>query len=211
MPFPAHMLNEGEEVVLYRHPHWTFIASGFVLLGVAVAVAAVISILLPEFFWVGLIIVLFGLLGAGGRYLRWRTTEFVVSTDRIIVRQGVLAKYAIEIPLDKVMNISYRQSLYERLLGTGDLVVESAGENGQQAFTDVSNPSYVQNVIYRQGELYEAGRSGAIRSKAPDDGDGEDPGMSIPEQIEKLATLRDKGILSDDEFQEKKQTLLDRM
>ncbi len=213
MALPDELLNEGEELVLYRHPHWSFMMSGFVMVLTSVIVAVFLGIVLPApLNLLGLLIVIFALVGAAGRYLTWRSVEFAITTDRILVRRGVLTKHGMEIPLDRIMNISYRRSLYERLLGIGDLIVESAGETGHQEFTDVTDPSYVQNVIQRQTELYAVGRSGSVRTTdAPgDEGDG-DARSSIPEQIEKLAELRDKGILSDAEFQEKKQMFLDRM
>jgi len=177
----------------------------------AVAVFILITIFLTAFWWLGSFIIAFALLGSLGQYLRWQTTQFVVTTDRLIARNGVLTKRGIEIPLDRIMNISYSQSVQERLLGTGDLVIESAGENGRQPFSDVADPSGVQNLIYRQVEIYQG------KGKAPsaEDGMGDEGKarhqMSIPEQIEKLDELRNRGILSDEEFDAKKRTLLDRL
>ena len=54
----------------------------------------------------------------------------------------------IEIPLGRVNNVLFNQSLLERLIGAGDLLIESGGESGQQTFTDVRNPDRVQNSIH---------------------------------------------------------------
>lgn len=175
------------------------------MIALSLAVLIVIAVVAWQFAWIGLLCLFIALLGSTGRYLHWRCTDFVVTTDRIAIRQGVLSKHGIEIPLDRVMNISYHQALWERILGTGDLVVESAGESGHQFFSDVANPSGVQNLIYRQAEAYQdrnASHGLAASMPVPD---------SIPEQIEKLAELRRRGILSESEFRSKKQELLDRM
>ena len=148
----------------------------------------------------------------GLRYARWITTNFVVTTDRLIYRHGVLAKHGIEIPLDRVNTVFFRQSVFERMVGSGDLVIESAGEMGRQAFSNVRHPSAVQNEIYRQIEANEnrkydrVGHSVAASNVAGDERDG-----SIPAQIRELDELRRQGLLTDAEFAAKKQQLLDRM
>ena len=213
MPFPRKLLNDEEDLVLDLHPHWWFFAPPLfalvasIVLGVAVAAGSDITWLQVP---VGVLIVAC-LLWFGVRYARWLTTNFVVTTDRLIYRHGVLAKHGIEIPLDRVNTVFFRQSVFERMVGAGDLVIESAGEMGRQAFSNVRHPSAVQNEIYRQIEANEnrkfdrVGRSAAVGSAAAVDHD------SIPAQIRELDELRRQGLLSDAEFAAKKQQLLDRM
>ena len=136
----------------------------------------------------------------------------MVTTDRLIYRHGVLAKHGIEIPLDRVNTVFFRQSVFERIVGSGDLVIESAGEMGRQAFSNVRHPSAVQNEVYRQIEANEnrkydrVGLSVAAGNAADDQSDS-----SIPAQIRELDELRRQGVLTDAEFAAKKQQLLDRM
>lgn len=205
MSYPREFLNDDEEVVLDRHPHWSFMVGAVAMVVMSVIVTGLIAFISPGFGWVGLIAVLFALLGALGRYIRWRCLEFVVTTDRIIVRQGVLSKHGLEIPLDRVMNISFHQSVWERMLRAGDLVVESAGESGHQYFTDVADPAGVQNIIYRQAELAANG------NREHGLGNNGKAQQSIPQQIAQLDELRERGIISPAEFEAKKQQLLDRM
>ncbi|MEA3056204.1 MAG: hypothetical protein QOD30_1636, partial [Actinomycetota bacterium] len=91
------------------------------------------------------------------------------------------------------------QSIWERVIGTGDLVIESAGEKGSEPFTDIRRPSHVQNEIYRLMEENQSRAGGGARD------------LSIPEQIDRLDDLRRRGVISDAEFQAKKTQLLDRM
>ena len=82
------------------------------------------------------------------RRVSWVTTYFVVTTDRVIFRTGVISRRGIEIPLGRVNNVLFNQSLLERLIGAGDSLIESGGESGQQTFTDVRSPDRVQNSIH---------------------------------------------------------------
>jgi uncharacterized membrane protein YdbT with pleckstrin-like domain len=125
-----------------------------------------------------------------------------VTTDRLIFRSGVLSKSGREIPLDRVNDISFHQSLFERMIGAGDLMIESAGERGQEAFTDIPKPARVQNVIYAEIDRSKARDADMAAGRAP---------LSIPEQIEKLDELRQRGVLTQAEFDLKKTQLLDRL
>ena len=211
MAFPRQLLNDGEEVVLDLHPHWWFFFSplvsllGAIVLGVIVS-GAVLDLHEAVQFPVG-VLILVCLVWFGTRYAKWVTTNFVVTTDRLIYRHGVLSKHGIEIPLERVNTVFFAQSIFERILRAGDLVIESAGEGGQQAFSNVRNPSAVQNEIYKQMEANENRKFDRIGRRGDDTGESN----SIPKQIRELDELRQQGVLSDDEFARKKQQLLDRM
>ncbi len=210
MPFPTKLLNDNEDVALDLHPHWWFFAPPLF----ALIVSLVLGVLLAtgtEISWLQVpvgVLILICLVWFGLRYTRWVTTNFVVTTDRLIYRHGVLAKHGIEIPLERVNTVFFRQSIFERMVGSGDLVIESAGEMGRQAFSNVRNPSAVQNVVYRQMEDNENrkfDRVGAsVRAAQSDE-------QSIPAQIRELDELRKQGVLSEEEFAAKKKQLLDRM
>ena len=216
VPFPRKLLNDDEEIVLDLHPHWWFFAPPLLALIAAVVVGILAlandvhtALKIP----VGILVL--GLLAwFGWRYLRWITTNFVVTTDRLIYRHGVLSKHGIEIPLDRVNTVFFRQSIFERIVGAGDLIIESASETGRQRFSNVRKPSAVQNEIYRQIEANEnrkydrvgvSAAAGTSASQRADDGE------SIPAQIRQLDELRKQGLLTEEEFTRKKQQLLDRM
>ena len=121
-----------------------------------------------------------------------------------------LSRGRIARPLEWINTLFSQRRIFERVLGLGDLDIESASKDGAQRFEDIRNPSGVQNEIYQQMEANQikaAERiSGGINraQSAPD-------GASIPDQIAKLSALRDQGVLTEDEFQAKKQELLGRM
>jgi uncharacterized membrane protein YdbT with pleckstrin-like domain len=202
MGFPTKLLNDGEDVILDLKPHWSTLAKPVAVLVVVLAATIAGYVMKPP---VGLVLAVLLLVTAGWvgiRVLRRNATNFVVTTDRLIYRSGVIAKHGKEIPLGRVNDISFRQSVFERLIGTGDLSIESAGAQSRETFGDIPRPSVVQNEIYRQME--------ASASRHADRAAGQrDP--SVPEQLEQLDELRQRGIISQAEFDAKKQKLLDRL
>jgi len=81
--------------------------------------------------------------------LRWRSTHFVVTTRRVMVREGVLTRSGIDIPLRRVNSVQFRHTLVERILGCGTLIVESASDEPLE-FDDIPGVERVYAVLYRQ-------------------------------------------------------------
>ena len=219
MPFPKELLTDDEEMVLDLRPHVWFLAPAGAYL--AIALIAGLYVWLgggDNTAWKALgFAVGIGILVAVGyfvqRYARWTSTNFVVTNERLIARRGVVAKKGIEIPLDRINTVFFNQSFFERIIGAGDLGVESAGEGGRETFSDIRKPSMVQHEIYRQKENFEKRRmvqmGQTFASHVPQG--PANTGPSIPEQIEQLDRLRRAGTLTEDEFQAKKADLLRRM
>ena len=207
MPFPRKYLNEGEEVVLDQRPHWFFLVGPVIALVATLALAVAVSsgvdgdlqkvALVPTLLLVGV-----SLVWVLVRYARWATTSFVITTDRLIHRHGVLSKSGPEIALERLNDVSFHQTLFQRLLGSGDLLIESAGERGQQMFSGFPHPERTQNQIHRQIELAQARDADRIAGRRE---------LSPLEQLEKLEELRQRGVITQAEFEVKKANLLDRL
>lgn len=129
--------------------------------------------------------------------IKWRTTYFVVTSHRLIYRQGVISRDGVEIPLERVNNVNFGQSVVERMLGVGDLLIESGGKDGQQTFTDIAQPEKVQNIIHSTIQA-----RGVSRSGAPS------PPASVASELERLEALLNRGTITDEEFEEQKRRLL---
>jgi uncharacterized membrane protein YdbT with pleckstrin-like domain len=203
MPFPRKLLNDDEDIVLDLHPHWWYLAGAVV----AVVASSVLGVYLGRtdnsiLGIAGLVIIAVALVWLLVRYLKWRSTNFVLTTDRLIHRSGVLAKHGREIPLERINDLTVNQSIFERIIRAGDVMIESGGERGQSLLSDLPNPFRVQNAIYAEIERAQA------RSADRTAGHRE---LSVPEQIEKLDELRQRGLISNAEFDAKKAQLLDRM
>jgi membrane protein YdbS with pleckstrin-like domain len=209
VPFPTRLLIEGEEVALDLRPHWWFcvgpVAAGAPVIGLLIYALTLDGDAGQAMLWLSAAVSVVWAVWLAGRLARWTTTHFVVTTERLVFRSGVLSKQGRDIPLDRVNDVASHQSFFERLLGSGDLLIESAGERGQQSFHDIPHPDAVQQEIYRQIELNE---TRTARKMMPP---GMSVGQSVPEQIAALADLRDRGAISEAEFQTKKAELLSRM
>ncbi len=206
MGFPRRLLIEGEELVLDLRPHWIALVGPGV---VTLLVVAAWAVLLPRVPTGTLHAPLFWALVVAGaavllaypvrRAVRWATSHFVVTSDRVIHREGLVAKSSMEIPLEAINDVRFRQGIFERLIGAGDLVLESAGEHGRQVFSDVRDPEHVQKTIYHQGELNQQ----RMARGAP-------PAPSVATELERLADLRDRGVLTEEEFRAQKARILGR-
>ena len=165
--FPESILTTDEEVVLHLRPHWRRLVApaGWVLLVLAAVIgglviwgwtgAAVIAVLgLGVLVWVAL-----------WPYLQWRTTHYVFTTERVLFREGVLGRHGRDIPLARINDVSFSHSLLERMLGSGTMTIESAGERGQLVFTDLPRVEHTQTVLY---ELVENDR---VRGLPEDEAD----------------------------------------
>ncbi len=208
VPYPRQNLNDREEIVLDLRPHWWFFVSQSAALVVAIVIGILALVLsAPSVLQIAAMVLIVAALGWFAiRYAAWATTSFVITTDRLINRSGVLNRSGIEIPLERVNTVFFRQTLFERIIGSGDLVIESAGEQGAQKVDNIRRPLNVQNEIYRQMEGNENRKFDRVGRNM-----GSPAGPSIPDQIEKLAELHRQGVLTDAEFNEKKRQLLDRM
>ena len=202
MGYPRKLLNQGEEIVLDLHPHWRiFLAPGALVVLALAAVAIIAAVVDPQdplVIWLAVIPAAIGLVWLGYRYTKWRTTHFVVTTDRVIYRSGVVSKAGQNIPLERINNVAFSQTVLERMLRVGDLVIESAGETGRQVFEDVLNPSRVENRIYAEIES----------AKERDDTRAARAGVSVADELGKLEDLRARGVISQEEFDTQRSRLL---
>lgn len=202
MPYPAKLLNPDESVALDLNPHWwyfaesvsSFAVSGILWLFVFGQDERKSYLTYPIGF-----IALAALVWVIVRYLKWRTTYFVITSDRLIFRNGVIGKSGIEIPLERVNNVNFKQGIFERIIGAGDLLIESGGEDGQQRFTDIAHPDRVQNLIHTQMEENQK-RSFSVNVTG---------GNDVATQLEKLEGLRDRGSISAEDFESQKRRLLE--
>jgi uncharacterized membrane protein YdbT with pleckstrin-like domain len=135
------------------------------------------------------------------RIVAWATSHFVLTTDRVIHRAGWFAKRSMEIPLENISDVRFNQTVFERLIGAGDLTLESPGTFGQERFSDVRHPEHVQKTIY---EMNEANRQ---RMSGIGQGGGS---SSVADELAKLDRLRDDGVISNQEFEAQKARLLGR-
>ncbi|HWA66840.1 MAG TPA: PH domain-containing protein [Mycobacteriales bacterium] len=156
MGFPENILDSDEHVIRNLRPHWRKVAGPVVLAPIVVGLASYGWFSLPDdsarkvLRWVILLAALVILLWWSLRpFLFWLTTRYVVTDRRVLMRHGVLSRNGRDVPLTRVNDVSFNRSVVERLFGSGTLVIESAGDRGQVALSDVPHVEAVQRDIYR--------------------------------------------------------------
>ena len=159
MAYPDELLSENEHVVIHKHPHWKMLVLPVLVLLVTVGVTAYLASLVSAQSWhliawivlaaiAAVLIVWFTVVPL----IRWRTTHFVITTNRVLVREGVLSRTGIDIPLARVNSVQFRHSFFQRLLGCGTLLIESASDEPLE-FDDIPQVERVHALLYR--ELHE--------------------------------------------------------
>ena len=216
MPYPREHLLDKEEVILELRPHWWYLVPRLLLLLVALVVGIAVLAKSSEDdaagYWKVLAVIV-GILVLGAlvffllRLVRWFTTEFTLTTDRVVYRHGVLRKQGIETGLDRIDTVVFNQGFFERIIGAGDLVLEHAGDT-ENRFTDIRKPAVVQAEINRQIETYENRRADRIGGRVAGGGGGGGGGGSKADELQKLDELRRNGVLTEEEFQAQKAALL---
>ena len=78
-----------------------------------------------------------------------RQTHFVVTTRRVLVREGVLSRQGIDIPMSRINSVQFRHTVLERVLGCGTLVIESASDEPLE-FDDVPSVERVHALLYQE-------------------------------------------------------------
>lgn len=221
MAFPKKHLYNDEQIILDRYPHWWYLAPRALAL-LATCAFGIFTLaydfgddskLRNPIRYVAAALVVVALGAFVIRLIGWRSTNFVVTTERCIYRSGVLKKSGIEIPLDRINTVFFSQTLFERMLRAGDLAIESAGENSRQNFSDITDPVGVQNTIYQQMEENENRKYDRIGSEARQAAAGVADAaptqiLSVAEQLEKLADLHQRGVISTEQFEAQKAQLL---
>ncbi|HYT09649.1 MAG TPA: PH domain-containing protein [Mycobacteriales bacterium] len=154
--YPDRLLADEERVVKHLHPHWITLVLPTVLFLLIVGLAAFLAAIVPG--GSAQQIVRIGILAVAALavivlvlvpYLRWRTTHYVLTTHRLMTRVGILSHSGRDVPLNRINNAMYEQSFWERIINSGTLVVESAGEDGQQVFSHIPDADRTQQLINR--------------------------------------------------------------
>jgi len=209
MPYPERLLTDDEKVITEFRPHWRLLAIPVLwLIAGIVAIVLVNTTIPPDDGNIDLITSLVVAVAmipvVVGPFIKWWFTSYVLTNERLITRSGVISRSGVEIPLENIANVLFHQNVIERLLRSGDLLIESAGESGQSRFNDIPNPDEFQALLYRIREertkaLARDQVSGAVTAPLPD----------ATERLERLARLHRDGVVTEEEYMEKRQQLLD--
>jgi uncharacterized membrane protein YdbT with pleckstrin-like domain len=152
--YPDKVLGDDEEVVRHLHPHWLTVFWPVVLFLVLVGAASFGTAIVPagdqQGRWrlavVGVALAL-ALFLVAVPLLRWRTTHYVITTHRLLFRTGVLSRQGRDIGLSRITDVSYRQTLWDRVINSGTVSIETAGEGGPTVFSAIPDSDGVQQLL----------------------------------------------------------------
>ncbi|HVT66362.1 MAG TPA: PH domain-containing protein [Trebonia sp.] len=176
-------LAAGEEPVAILHPHWKTLVRPVGLAFLVVAALLVGEVLIPagnaaavERLVVAVVAIVLLMWWLMYPVLVWRTTVYELTNRRMRLRDGILTRHGRDIPLSRITDVSFRKGLLDRILGCGTLVVESAGEHGELALTEIPHVEQVSATLF---QLVEDERlRGDAPGPRPDGGWGGRPTLS---------------------------------
>ena len=208
MVFPSKLLHESEELVVEVRPHWIMLAKPSLALTVAAAIVATLLFFYPGVpIWVlGILAALLALPAAwwGIKWAKRQSMSLVITTYRVITRSGILSRQGWELPLGRINQVSYYQSLWGRLFGVGTLSIETGGETGVHTLGGLPHPDALQSLIYHQIDIKDMTMTPT--TVVPET--SVMPRASIADEIGKLDGLRRRGVITEEEFQRGKERLL---
>ncbi|HKC29850.1 MAG TPA: PH domain-containing protein [Jatrophihabitans sp.] len=157
MPYPEKILADDEQVVERLHPHWiTLVPATFWFLvicalaglgiGFAPSHGTTRTVVIVAVIVVGFVLLCWL---SFGPWIRWRTTHYIFTTHRVLIRRGVLRHTGRDISLQRINDVAFTQSLWDRMVRAGTLTIESAGEHGQEELSDVPRSDQMQQALNR--------------------------------------------------------------
>jgi membrane protein YdbS with pleckstrin-like domain len=207
MSYAEKNLAPGETIVYRARYHWIYYRTALALL--------LVSAVFALWWWLG------GRLGAEStstvfrnvallflgaavasflvRRVRNAADEFVVTNRRVLRKIGLLAREAEHAPIEKIQDITIDQGVTARLLGYGTVALETASERGRIVFPDIARPEAFRNAIWGQGPgpAAAAGAPAAVASPP-----------AAAQRLSELEDLRTRGLLSLEEYAQKRQEIL---
>ena len=225
-------LMPGETMVLSSHPHWWYFwkyAASLVGILVVFWLAKAGPTFLDGFLtWIATVALLVDLVATVFRFAQWQTTRFAVTDRRVAYQSGLISRHGVSIPINRVNNVNFHQGAIARLLGNGNVVIESAGETGESVFENIPHPEHVRQVIFNQMDVDEdkdAARDADAIAQAlaktqtqpvtpapaptPAPASTSSTGQADPQvRLQQLEQLRAQGLITDTEFQTKRTEIL---
>ena len=196
-------LKKDEKIIMETKPHWLTLVGPFLLM----LVCSIIGIIIGSY---GLIIIL-----VFGGYFVYKIVQrnnnlWIVSNLRVIDEYGVFSNNTKESPLDKINNVSYLQSFLGRIFGYGNVQIQTAAEVGSTTYFSVENPKRLKDTITRMQEEY---KQSHITKQANELANAilagqQNKKTDVAAELEKLYELKQKGILTDEEYNNRKAKIL---
>lgn len=226
------LLGRGERVRYIGRQHIFVLISNILtellLIGVLIAAGVVSQVAFPDKVLAGMevgalvliVCVVISLLILGSAfldYLRWSNEQCIVTDRRIILLRGIFNTEAVDIPIEKINEVELRQSWVGRLFGFGDVEIVTASESGIGQCRSLADPQGFKRAMHDARDDIEQGYA-YISQRDIDaylDREHMFPDEAVVDQVsnalQRLAEMRERGLISREEFEAKKRELLNRI
>jgi uncharacterized membrane protein YdbT with pleckstrin-like domain len=218
MGYLEELMGGKEEIVFKTRQHWLAIvrtivvwsAVSILIFGATMAIFLATATFLDGLALVLLLALVFPFWKIMVDLLNWWHEQYVITNRRVIQLEGIINKHSIDSSLEKVNDVVLAQSALGRMLNYGDVQILTASEIGVNRFKRMARPVRFKTEMLDQKEglsqldIFEGKASRILAEEAPTAGD-------IPELIAELDELRKRGIITDEEFEEKKKALLEKL
>jgi uncharacterized membrane protein YdbT with pleckstrin-like domain len=200
------LLGENEKLLLVTRQHW-FVLFGSILIEiffifVILAAITAVSFFLSPFASIGFLVLLIPLVSMVRDVLIWYNRQYIVSNRRVMQVNGIINKNVIDSSLEKVNDVKMSQSFFGRIFNYGSVEILTASELGVNLFQKIEDPVHFKTAMLNAKEKLGYHENGIQTQQVQQD---------IPDMIAKLDELRKKGIVTEEEFQQKKTALLTKL
>ena len=208
MGYAEKNLAAGETILYRARYHWVYYIFSVIVLVLAAALglAALYARNAPAgeevgrlLAWLALAFVVIGLVGFLALRIRTGMDEFVVTNRRVIRRVGLFAREVQNAPLEKIQDITIEQGMFARMLRYGTVIVETASENGMLIFPKIASPEDFRTNVWRRAPA--AGQTPAEVPATP-------APPTLEARLEELESLKQRGLMSAEEYAAKRQEIL---
>jgi uncharacterized membrane protein YdbT with pleckstrin-like domain len=161
-------LSPGEQVIFQGHPSWRAIL-GFYLKGIVVAVILGVIAKLVDGYGTAFLVILvvIGITVLAGFVKRVATT-YTITNRRLNIKRGIISREIQETRLERVQNVNYRQSAYQRLMQIGDVDFDTAATDDYNfVFAGVADPADVVHQVDQATGVHAAGTHGLGEAQPP--------------------------------------------
>jgi uncharacterized membrane protein YdbT with pleckstrin-like domain len=199
------LLGDQERIILVTRQHWFMLVKSIVLeillIFIIIAIAIGTKVIFSQYTWLiaitGAVVLVIPLATMIRDILDWSNRRYIVTNRRVIQISGVFGKDVIDSSLEKVNDVKLDQSFLGRLFNYGDIEILTASELGANLFKRIGEPIRFKTAMINAKEQLERGWESGFNEA-----------INLPEMIAELDQLRQKGILTEEEFQKKKTELL---
>lgn len=220
MSYSEKTLAPGESIVYRARYHWIFYRTGLLILLLAFLLGAAALYASKSSTNAGTAQVV-AYLGAGfavlagmillARAFRASQDEFVVTDRRILRSVGVVSREHEQAPIEKIQDITVTQGLLGRLLGYGDVSLETASERGTLLFPAIADPEAFRTAIWgrpRPGAVGLVDPAATVPASAGASSSAASAASRTAARLEELESLRKRGMVSEAEYTAKRQEIL---